>query len=100
MLSPSSRIRIKEILSRLAHGNQVTFQERLYINQLADKDQTINSWLRRSRRIQQCEQNSDSIDMFLNDLDLYSTEPNSFYNPNQEDLGDWFTGAPSWVARS
>ena len=100
MLSPSSRIRIKEILSRLAKGIEVSLEERLFIQQLADQDQTIGSWLKRARRVQQNEGSSDSIDVLLNGLDLGSTEPNSFYKPSQEDLGDWCTGAPSWVTRS
>ena len=100
MLSPSSRIRIKEILTRVAKGNEVSLEDRFYVQQLADNDQTINSWLKRARRIQQDDQRPDSIDALLNNLDLCSTEPNSFFKPSQEDLGDWFSGAPSWLSRS
>ena len=100
MLSPSSRSRIKDILSRVAKGDLVTLEERLYIHQIADKDQEINSWLKRARRVQQNEKSEDSIDQLLTGLDLGPTEPNSFYKPDQEDLGDWFTGAPSWLGRS
>ncbi len=100
MLSPSSRSRIKEILSRVAQGETVTLDERLYIHKLADKDQTVNAWLTRARRVQTNEKSNDPIDELLSGLDLDPTEPNSFYNPDQEDLGDWFSGAPSWIGRS
>ncbi len=100
MLSPSSRNRIKDILSRVAKGQLVSFDERLFIHKLADKDQTVNSWLKRASRIQQNHNSEDSIDKLLTGLDLGPTEPNSFYNPDQDDLGDWFTGAPSWLGRS
>ena len=100
MLSPTSRERIQNILSRVAKGELVSLEERVFIHQIADKDQSVNSWLKRARRIQQKEVAVDSIDEFLGELDLGSIEPNSIFNPEQEDLGDWFTGAPSWLGRS
>ena len=43
---------------------------------------------------------SNPIDELLDGLDLCSDEPHSTYNPNSDDLGDWFSGAPSWIRRS
>ena len=42
----------------------------------------------------------DSIDVLISGLDLDSSDDNSIFNPDLDDLGDWFSGAPSWVARS
>ena len=100
MLSTTSRLRIQEILSRLAKGNTVTLEERIYINKFATKHQNVSTWLRQASRIQQNKQFSDPIDELLNGLDLCSDEPNSKYNPDQDDLGEWFSGAPSWIRRS
>ena len=36
----------------------------------------------------------------INELNIGSSEPDSTYNPKHEDLGSWFSGAPSWVSRS
>ncbi len=100
MLSPSKRNRIKDILLRVSKGEVVNLDERFFIQRVADKDQSVNSWLKRARRIQQSGQRNDEVDELLLNLDIGSTEPNSHYRPEDEDLGDWFTGAPSWLGRS
>ncbi len=100
MLSTSSRLRIQEILIRLSLGKQVTLEERIYINKYATKNQNVSSWLRKASRIQRNQPISNPIDKLLNGLDLSSEEPQSEYNPDQDDLGEWFSGAPSWIRRS
>ncbi len=100
MLSPSIRTQVKEILLRISKGDTVNLEERFLIQKLADKDQSVESWLKRARRLQQNSMEGDCLDDLLKSLDLGSTDPNSSYNPTQEDLGDWFLGAPSWLNRS
>ncbi len=100
MLTTSSRLRIQEILTRLAMGNQVTLQERIYINKYATKNQNVSSWLRQASRIQRKKPISNSIDELLDGLDLSSDEPHSTFNPDRDDLGEWFSGSPSWIRRS
>tara|TARA_Y100001968_G_scaffold327709_1_gene373301 strand:- start:923 stop:1225 length:303 start_codon:yes stop_codon:yes gene_type:complete len=100
MLTTSSRLRIQEILSRLAKGNKVTLEERIYINKYAKKNQNVSSWLRKASLIQRKKQMSNPIDELLNGLDLCSEEPNSTFNPDHDDLGEWFSGAPAWIRRS
>ena len=100
MLTTSSRLRIQEILSRLAMGDQVTLEERIYINKYATKNQNVSTWLRKASLIQRNQNVSNPMDELLHGLDLSSAEPHSTYNPNQDDLGEWFSGAPSWIRRS
>ena len=100
MLTTSTRIRIQEILSRISKGDEVTLEERIYINKYASKNQNVSTWLRKASRIQRNNHTSDPIDELLNGLDLCSEEPHSTYNPDQDDLGEWFSGAPSWIRRS
>ena len=100
MLTTSTRLRIQEILNRLATGDQVTLQERIYINKYATKNQNVSTWLRKASLIQRNSHKSNSIDELLNGLDLCPEEPHSTYNPDQDDLGEWFSGAPSWIRRS
>ena len=100
MLTTSSRLRIQEILTRLSMGNQVTLEERIYINKYAKKNQNVSSWLRKASHIQRKQPISDPIDDLLNGLDLCSSDPHSTYNQDQDDLGEWFSGAPSWIRRS
>ena len=100
MLTTSSRIRIQEILNRIARGNEVTLNERIYINKYASRNQNVSAWLRKASHLQRKELSSNQIDELLNGLDLCSSDPHSTYNPNRDDLGEWFSGAPSWVRRS
>ncbi len=100
MLTTSSRLRIQEILTRLSMGNEVTLEERIYINKFAKKYQNVSSWLRKASFIQRKQPITNSIDQLLNGLDLIPSEPDSTYNPNVDDLGEWFTGSPSWIRRS
>ena len=100
MLTTSTRLRIQEILNRLAMGNQVTLEERIYINKYAEKNQNVSSWLRKASLIQRYKHKSNPIDNLLNGLDLCSEDPNSTFNPDHDDLGEWFSGSPSWIRRS
>ena len=100
MLTTSSRLRIQEILSRLASGDEVTLEERIYINKYATKNQNVSTWLRKASLFQRNRHLSNPLDELLNGLDLCPEEPHSTFNPDQDDLGEWFSGAPSWIRRS
>ena len=100
MLTTTSRLRIQEILTRLSMGKQVTLEERIYINKYATRNQNVSSWLRKASRIQRQTQITNQIDELLNGLDLSADEPHVTYNPDHDDLGEWFSGAPSWIRRS
>ncbi len=81
-------------------GNKVTLEERIYINKYATKYQSVSNWLRKASHIQRSQPISNSIDDLLKGLDLIPDEPHSIYNPNHDDLGEWFSGSPSWIRRS
>ena len=101
MLTTSSRLRIQEILTRMAKGNEVTLQERIYINKYALKNQNVSAWLRKACYLQRNKnKTTNPMDELLSGLDLYSSDPQSTFNPDQDDLGEWFSGAPSWIRRS
>ena len=100
MLSTSSRLRIQNILIRLASNEQVTLKERIYINKFADRDQTVSSWLTKAKQLQQKKETLDPIDNLITDLGIGSSDADTTYKPDQDDLGDWFSGAPSWLGRS
>tara|TARA_B100000579_G_scaffold436844_1_gene464120 strand:+ start:2068 stop:2370 length:303 start_codon:yes stop_codon:yes gene_type:complete len=100
MLSTSSRLRIQEILARMANGNEVTLEERIYINKYASKNQNVSTWLRKASCMQRNKNIYNPIDKLIDGLNLSSAEPHSTYNPDTDDLGEWFSGAPSWVRRS
>ncbi len=100
MLTTSSRLRIQEILTRLSMGKKVTLEERIFVTKYATKNQDVSSWLRKAARIQRNQPIANKIDELLNGLDLCSDEPHSTFNPDRDDLGEWFSGSPSWIRRS
>ena len=100
MLTTSTRVRIQEILTRIAKGNKVTLEERIYISKYATRNKNVSTWLRKASNLQRNSLNSNPIEELLNGLDLCSSDPHSTYNPDQDDLGEWFSGAPSWLRRS
>ena len=100
MLTTSARIQIQEILSRISKGKEVTLEERIYINKYASRNQNVSAWLRKASYLQRNKLQSNPTDELLNGLDLCSPDPHSIYNPDTDDLGEWFSGAPSWVRRS
>ena len=80
--------------------NTVFLEERIYINKYAKNNQNVSAWLQKVICIQRNKRTSNPIDQFLNELDLYSEEPPSTLNQDQDDLGEWFSGAPEWIRRS
>ena len=100
MLTTSTQLRLKEILDRISNGQLVTLKERLVLKEFADNDQKIASMLKRAKRHQQHFKPSDEIDNLLGELDLGSADADDTYSPEQDDLADWFSGAPSWLSRS
>jgi hypothetical protein len=100
MISTATRLRLQAILQRIADAEPVSLSERVYVQKFADRDPTVASWLRRARRRQQGTRSGDGIDRLLADLDLGSPEPDERFRPGEDDLGDWFSGAPPWLRRS
>ena len=79
MFSRSTRLRIQGILKRIAAGKDISLQERVFVDKFADQNQTVATWLKRARRLQQKTKAKNGIDLLLNGLDLGSPDPNSNY---------------------
>ena len=100
MFSISTRLHLKNILERIATGSEISLQERIYINKFADQNQSVAICLKKASRMQKNQNTTNEIDQLLNDLELGSSDPQSVFKPKVDDLGEWFSGAPSWLARS
>ena len=96
MLTTSTRLRIQDILRRMAKGQSVSLQERIYVNKFAQRDRTVQSWVRRARRRQLQTGPAEGLDSFLDDLDLGAQDEGDRY---RGDLGDWFSNASPWLRR-
>jgi hypothetical protein len=96
MLTTATRLRIQDILRRVAQGQSVSLQDRIYVNKFAERDRTVNGWVSRARRMQLQQAPAKGLDGFLADLDLGSEEEGDHY---RGDLGDWFGNASPWLRR-
>jgi hypothetical protein len=102
MLTPSTRLRLQDILRRLGQGDPVSLVERIHLQKYADRDPVVGGWLRQAQRQQQINC-GDGIDRLMGQLELGDPEPGSGFRPDPEDpgdLGDWFSGSPDWLRRS
>lgn len=100
MLTPSTRLRLQEILGRIGRDEPVSLNERIYLQKFADRDPTVSSWLRQARRHRSRRGPADGIDRLLQDLNLGPADPEERHRPGQDDIEDWFGGAPGWLRRS
>ena len=93
---------IKDILNRISNEEEVSLEERVLLKKFADEDQKVSAWLKKARSLQQGKKTLEHnpVDKLISELDLGSVEPHSNNISTPEELGRWFSGAPSWVARS
>lgn len=102
MLTPSTRLRLQNIVHRIGADQEVSLQERIYLQKFADRDHAVAAWLRQARRRQQAA-SSQGLDRLMAELDLGEVDPGAAFRPDPEDpgdLGDWFGQAPDWLRRS
>ena len=102
MLTPSTRVRLQNIVHRSGADEAVSLEERIDLQNFADRYTVVATWLRQARRRQQAA-SSQGVDRLLAELDLGDVEPGPSFRPNPEDpgdLGDWFGHAPDWLRRS
>lgn len=100
MLTPRTRLKLQGIIQRIANSEPVTLNERIFVQKFADRDPSVWSWLRLALRKQQNAAPLNGLDRFLADMNIGEIGPKGPFNPNHDDLGDWFSGAPSWLRRS
>ena len=97
MLTTTTRLRLQEICGRIAHGAQVSLADRVYLQKFADRDRTVLTWVHRAQRQQQ-QGLVTGLDSLLADLDLGSCDAGDDHRLD-DDLGEWFGNASSWLRR-
>jgi hypothetical protein len=100
MLTPSTRLRLQAIIKRIANAEPVSLEERITVQKFADRDPSVWGWLKQAQRQQQEGAPQAGLDRFLADMNIGEIGPRGAFDPNNDDLGDWFSGAPSWLRRS
>ncbi len=97
MLTTSTRLKLQNICGRLAQGQFVSLQERVYLQKFAERDRSVSTWVSRAQRYQR-EGEQHGLDGFMADLDLGRRNPDDPEHP-EDDLGDWFSNASPWLRR-
>lgn len=93
MLSTAYRLRLEEICGRISKGEEVSLNDIIWAEKLAKVNQSAATILRRARRLaHNPEMKENSLDGFLNALDLGSPDPSDhktgFSSPDE--IAEWF----------
>ena len=101
LLSNQKRQRIQGIIKRIAQDKSISLEERIYVEKFAQHNSTISLWLKKANRLRRNgEINDVGVDNLLQSLGLDGLEKENHFNPNEDDISDWFSGAPDWLRRS
>jgi hypothetical protein len=77
MLSHNYRIRLEKIAEKISNGEEVSLDEMIWANKISSHNTSAATILRRARRkSQNPDMTEDSLDGFLNALDLGPVDPN------------------------
>ena len=101
LLSNQKRQKIQRIIKRIAQDKAITLDERIYVEKFANHNSTISLWLKKANSFRRNGVNKeDGIDNLLQSLGIDGLNKENYFNPNEDDISDWFGGAPSWLRRS
>ena len=101
LLSNQKRIKIRNIIRRISLDKEVTLKERIYVEKYAKHSSLISLWLKKANSIRRNGLKSKgTIDGLLQSLGIDGLDKENFFNPDIDDMSDWFGGSPDWVKRS
>ena len=101
LLSNQKRLKIQSIIKRISLGQEISLDERIYVEKYAKHNSTISHWLKKANSLRRHgKQNKDGINSLLQSLGVDGLETENHFNPKRDDISDWFTGSPDWLKRS
>jgi len=101
LLSNSKRLKIQGIIKRIAQDKSITLKERIYVEKFANHNSSISLWLKKANSLRRHGiKDNDGIDNLLQSFGIDGLDKEYHFNPNEEDISDWFGGAPGWLRRS
>ena len=101
LLSNQKRIKIYRIIQRIAQDKSISLEERIYVEKFAQHNSTISLWLKKANSFRRNGvKNDDGIDSLLQSLGIDGLDKENHFKPNEDDISDWFGGAPDWLRRS
>ena len=101
LISNSKRLKIQGIIKRIAQDKSITLEERIYVEKFAHNNYKISHWLKKANSFRMTGiKNDDGIDNLLQSFGIDGLDKENHFNPNEDDISDWFGGAPGWLRRS
>ena len=101
LLSNQKRLKIQDIIKRISLDKEVSLKERIYVEKYAKHSSLISLWLTKANSIRRNGLKSQgSIDGFLQSLGINGLDKEDYFNPDIDDISDWFGGSPDWIKRS
>ena len=101
ILSNQKRLQIQEIIQRISLDKKVSLSERILVEKHAKHSSTIWTWLKKANSLRRYgRQSQESINGLIQSLGLDGLESENHFDPNNDDIADWFSGSPDWVRRS
>ena len=93
--------KIQGIIKRIAQDKSITLGERIYVEKFAYHNSTISLWLKKAKSFRRNgTKKNGGIDNLLQSLGIDGSNKENHFNPNEDDISDWFGGAPGWIRRS
>ena len=101
LLSNQKRLKINGIIKRIAQDKSISLEERIYVEKFAQHNSTISLWLKKANSFRRNGvKNDGGIENLLQSFGIEGLDKESHFNPNDDDISDWFGGAPDWLRRS
>ena len=101
LLNNQKRLKIQEILKRIEQDKSISLEERIYVEKFAQQNSTISLWLKKATSFRRNGLKKDGgIDNLLQSFGIAGLDKENHFNQNEDDISDWFGGAPDWLRRS
>ena len=99
MLSTDVRLKVEFICQRIAKGHEVQLSDMQWIQKWANRNHSVEAMLRKARRAAiNGEQPADSLDGFMQSMDLGEPDPADQLQGAQDPatLAEWFSQKRKW----
>ena len=101
LLSNQKRLKIQGIIKRISQYQKISLEERIYVEKFAQHNSTIALWLNKANSYRRYGLKKDNgIDNLLQSFGINGMDKENHFKPNEDDISDWFGGAPDWLRRS
>ena len=94
-LSNQTSVKIQEIIRRISINKEVSLQERIFVEQYAEHSPSIWTWLKKANSLRRYgKQDQESINGLIQSLGLDGLDSENHFDPENDDIADWFSGSP------